>query len=150
MRIFLSFLLVIFPVYGICSDISWDTGYPSWNYWHKDVTEISYETVYEVQEALQTSVIEKLDRVELIQLTLVEAQQLTGMKYESEIEAEPFLVRSIYMHEFTGEYRIYIFEGELLVTHESLGAQIPVSKRGLVVNLAKRPRKIFVTAGTDL
>lgn len=150
MKFFLAFLLACFSVYGVCSDVSWDTGYPNWKYWSKDVVDIPDTRIFKVQEASQEFVIERLEEVELIQLSLPEARQLIGENYASEKATKPFLVRGVYMHKFTGEFSLYLYEGELLVTHNSLGEHVRVSKLGLVINIEEKPTKLFVTAGSDL
>ena len=64
--------------------------------------------------------------------------------------ATAYLVRASYVHGGTGEFRLYLADSELIVSHDSLGPSRPPSKTALVVCLANEPTAVFSSLSTAL
>ena len=47
-------------------------------------------------------------------------------------------------------FSLFLYNGELLVSHDSLGEYKVPTNHALIVALKRTPNKVYVSAGTDL
>ena len=61
-----------------------------------------------------------------------------------------FLVRAVYLNEYTGSFNVYRNNNELWVYHGSLGKYpVPMKRRALIVMLKQKPEVVYITCMMD-
>ena len=111
--------------------------------------EIKPTDFYEVVPTKEGTAIYRLKNTNLQKITDELAIWYTGHYYQCENGKQPYLVRAVYGHGGTGEYRLKRIEEALLITHGSLGKRNVYNKSALIVNLDFKPKELFIEVSID-
>ena len=111
--------------------------------------EINPTDIYEVVPTKEGTAIYRLRDRNLQKITEELAEWYTGHYYQCEKGKHPYLVRAVYGHGGTGEYRLKRIGEALLIIHSSLGKRIVYNKSALIVNLDFQPRELYIELSID-
>lgn len=106
-----------------------------------------------IPEQERKEYIEKLEDKEIFSISISDAMRICGKRViesDKRTDFHPYVVRGLFVNEYTGEYRVVVHHQDLWVSHNSLAkGGTPVEKSALVVFLRTRPETIYVTAYAD-
>jgi len=106
---------------------------------------LAQENIFEVQNGALTAAVGELESVPVKRITQIQAEQLVGKTYRAKPGNDAYLVRAVRVLSKTGLFIVQVKADALHVGHVSLGSgQTPLFKSALVVNLAKKPRRVFI------
>jgi len=115
----------------------------------EDYPEINPTDIYQVVPTKESTAIHRLQNTIFQKITEELAEWYTGHYYQCERGKQPYLVRAVYGHGGTGEYRLKRIGEALLITHGSLGKRNVYNKSALIVNLDFEPKELFIVVLID-
>ena len=102
--------------------------------------------VEEVTADNRNEAIRRLKEVSLVAISETEASRLLGHSLTLQPGTAPYLVRGLCCNRVTGHFSASYFRGRLWVEHGSMGSSVGrVEQQPVIVMLATKPQKIFVT-----
>jgi hypothetical protein len=119
-----------------------DNGLEPWNWDEKQF--------YEVKPASQKEVQYLLNEKQIIQIPLKQANKFSKQQIQKVENYDYFLVRGVFLNEYTGSFIIYSKGKQLWIYHGSLGhSPVSMKRKALIVALDQMPDEIFVTCMMD-
>jgi hypothetical protein len=111
--------------------------------------EIYPTDIYQVVPTKESTAIHRLEDTNFQKITEDMAEWYTGHYYQCEKGKQPYLVRAVYGHGGTGEYRLKRIGEALLIMHGSLGKRNVYNKSALIVNSDFEPKELFIVVSID-
>ena len=111
--------------------------------------EINPTDIYEVVPTKEGTGIYRLRNRNLQKITEELAEWYTGHYYQCENGKQPYIVRAVFGHGGTGEYRLKRIGDALLIMHSSLGKRNAYYKSALIVNLEFEPKELYIEVSID-
>lgn len=136
--------LFIFPNLSAARD-KWITELPEHCLHNLNMPRISDVDLMEVPKSRFYVAENRLENSEYIDLHEMLARYYLGDFYSKPESKTPFLVRAVYSNGGTGKFNAYWCGNDLVIGHSSLGKSWREERSVLVINLAKKPEKVFVT-----
>jgi hypothetical protein len=102
--------------------------------------------IHRVLEDRQREAIERLEEVQVVELTAEQAAEYVGEPLPDVPGARPYLVRSLVKF-LPGTYTVDVADGHLGVWHNSLGrGYVEMGRRAIVLQLDRKPEEVYVSA----
>lgn len=149
----IAFLLAMVLSWGCCDSRSF-TEVDSWyapvpggvGPYTSGISPIDDANMHEVVGARLTAAEAFLKDVSCVEISVEQAAELTGKPLPQAEGAKLFLVRGVCLRRDTGRFAVYVKGTELLVHHGCLGTgPVPMNRQPLVVQVQKRPVRVYVT-----
>ena len=107
---------------------------------------------YCVVETVSKNTLQLLEKKPLEKISLLQANVLCESEKAIEIENgfQPYLVRALFINQFTGTYIVKRLDAHLWINHESLSSLSASPRKSvLIVFLKEPPSEVYVTAYAD-
>jgi hypothetical protein len=150
----LSLLVVLFLSGSLVSNSHAET---SEDAWYRGVSTevrdlagwllVDDQNIHEVVDSMQGFSQTLLETTPYVKLDYDQAKKLLGRPLPNMPGTEPYLIRSVYFYKESGSYYVATLDGNLWVSHASLGHTLPpMTRRVLVIQLKQKPEEVYVTA----
>lgn len=114
-----------------------------------DGSQIDRKAYWQTQMTKLPMAIRMLDDKTIVGLTDKDARYYAGSHYSKQLGTRPYLVRAVFWN-YTGEFSLFLRDGDLFVSHYSLGHINGETKLPFVVNLRQPPNHVYTYMGSAL
>lgn len=109
-----------------------------------ELKKIDVSDVAEVQHSRFEVAKQKLQNLSIVEVTENLASWYSGRKIQNSGEARFYLVRAVFGHGGTGGFSVFNCDGNLLISHHSLGNRQEPKESALIVKLTSPPKNVYV------
>lgn len=114
-----------------------------------DGSPISENSYWQTQVTTLPMAIRELDNYIIVALSDEDARFYAGPHYKKQLGMHPYLVRGVFWN-YTGDFSLFWRDGELFVSHSSLGHIRGETKLPLIINLKRTPKRVYTYMGSAL